>query len=478
MKRCLFIAMSAATLASTPVADAQMLDVFRTHGEVPVAPAAPLLKDASCRMASDARPLELDDVILQAICANPRVRQAWADARAKAAALGVADAAYLPTLAATAGIERDTLSTIYDASTAGLGSISQSQNRSSRYGMLSLSWVLFDFDKRGAARRQARALLAATSAAQDDALQAAFFNAAEAFYALRDAQALADATRRTEAIARESLAEATAKHEAGAGALADKLQASTSYRRAMLDRVNAEGDTQAATGALAVAMGLDANAPIRIVPAEHDAVLPDGFDTGVDELIDEAKRRQPKLVAARAQLDAARANVDAARAQGRPTFSLVGSVKQNNPSSQEQSISATRSRSSTIGVQVSIPLFEGFASGYRVEQAQALADAQEASMRDTELQVSLDVWKSYHGLKADAANLANSRDLFDDAQRALGIARGRYKEGVGMFVELLNAQTALADAQKQRVLAVSRWRTARLKLAASLGKLELGVDSR
>jgi len=41
---------------------------------------------------------------------------------------------------------------------------------------------------------------------------------------------------------------------------------------------------------------------------------------------------------------------------------------------------------------------------------------------------------------------------------------------------VLNAQTALADAQKQRVLAVSAWRTARLVLAFSLGKLELWTE--
>jgi outer membrane protein len=131
------------------------------------------------------------------------------------------------------------------------------------------------------------------------------------------------------------------------------------------------------------------------------------------------------------------------------------------------------SRGSTIGVQVTIPLFEGFASGYRVEQAEARVEEQEATVRDTELQGSLDVWKSYHAVQTDAANLSNSRDLVDDAQHALNVARGRYKEGVGEFTELLNAQNAFIDAQKQRVFAVSKWRVARLRLAASLGKLGL-----
>ncbi|WDD96179.1 TolC family protein [Burkholderia sp. FERM BP-3421] len=467
-------ACAALALLGSPAAHAQWLDAYRTQRLVSDTPAAPLLKNASCVAEVADRPLELEDAILQAVCANPQARLAWANARAQAAAVGVSEAAFLPTINATGGYERDTLSTTYDYSKIGLGSIRNSQNSSSKYGMLNLSWVLFDFGKRSAGLRQARQLLEAANAAQDDALQTVFFNAAQAYYAVRDAQAALDAARQTERIAGESLAEARAKHDAGAGTLSDQLQAQTAYRRALLDRVSAEGDAHGADGALAVAMGLDANTPLRVAPApplaEHDA-----FAQGVDQLLDEAKARQPKLVAARAKLQAARENVDVVRAQGRPTISLVGSLSQNNPSYQQQpqSVPITASRGSTIGVQVTIPLFEGFASGYRVAQAQAQADAREAELRNTELQVSLEVWKSYQSVQTDTANLDNSHALLADAQRALDIARGRYKAGVGTFTELQDTQAALADARKQRVLAVSKWRTSRLRLAASLGNLGL-----
>ncbi|RKU04649.1 TolC family protein [Burkholderia sp. Nafp2/4-1b] len=475
MKYCLLLTASAIALVGHHRADAQVLDVFDTRGDVSEAPASPLLHGMSCRALPAGRPFELEDAIIQAICINPRVRQAWSEVREQAAALGVVGAAYLPTLSATAGIERDTLSTTYDYSALGSDSISQSQNASSKYRMLNLSWVLFDFGKRSATHRQVRALLAAANATQNNTLQTVIFNTAQAFYALHDMQASLAAAQRSESIASESLSEASAKHTAGAGTLADELQARTSYRRAMLDRVSAEGDVHRATGRLAVAMGLDANTAMQIASPERDPDAQAAIATGIDQLINEAKQFQPKLAAASAMLDAARANIDAARALGRPTISLVASLTQNNPSYQQQpqSIPVTRSRSSMIGVQLTIPLFEGFASGYRTEQAQAQADAREAALRDAELEVSLDVWQSYHGVQTNAANLANSRDLLNDAERALDIARGRYREGVGTFTELLNAQVALADAEKQRVSAVSKWRTARLKLAASLGRLTL-----
>nr|WP_269502366.1 TolC family protein [Burkholderia sp. IMCC1007] len=462
-------------LLTAQPADGQLLDIYRTQNLISEIPAAPMLKNASCVAEVVDRPIELEDAILQAICANPQTRQAWANARAQAAAVGVSEAAYLPTLNATGGYGRDTLRTTYDGSAYGISDITNSQNSSSKYGMLNLSWVLFDFGKRSAALRQARQLLAAANASQDGTLQTVFFNAAQSYYAVLDARASVEAARQSETIAKESLAEASAKHDAGAGTLSDQLQAQTSYRRAVLDRVSAEGGMHMAVGTLATAMGLDANTPVRIAASESTADRTE-FAQGVDQLIDEAKARQPKLIEARAKLAAARANVDAVRAQKRPTISLIGSLTQNNPSYQQQPVSLgspplSSSRGSTIGIQVTIPLFEGFASGYRVAQARAQVDATEAEVQNTELQVSLNVWKSYQSLKTDTENLSNSKDLLKDAQRSFDIARGRYTAGVGTFTELLNALTAQTDAQKQRVLAVSKWRTARLKLAESLGKL-------
>jgi outer membrane protein len=472
MSNRLLLAAGMLVLSLARPVSAQWIDVFGTKQTIAGSPAGPLLMNESCLPEAADRPLGLQDVLLQAICSNPQTREAWANVRAQAAAVGISEAAYLPTLNATAGIERDTLATTYNASALGTGSISSSQNSSSRYGELDFSWVLFDFGKRSADLRQARQLLAAANAAQDDTLQNIFFEAAQAYYDLSDAQASLEAAKATESTAHDSLVDTTAKHGGGVGTLSDQLQAETTYQRAVLDRVSAEGDVSAATGTLATLMGLHANTPIKIVATEP-TVDNAAFAQNVDQLIEEAKTQHPKLVAARARLEAARANIDAVRAEGRPTISLVGNLTQNNPSYQQQpeQLPVTGSRGSTIGIQLKIPLFEGFASGYQVEQAEQQADAEEANLQNTELKVSLDVWKSYESLLTNTANLGISQDLLAAAERSLEIARGRYREGVGTFTELQNALAALTDARKQRVLAISKWRTSRLRLALSLGNL-------
>ncbi|WP_150621458.1 TolC family protein [Pandoraea horticolens] len=456
-----------ALIASVFPAHAQRLDVPLTHTDVPATPGASMASSISCDGAKAGdRPLALEDAILLAICSHPLLEGAWADARAAAADVDVSKAAYWPTLNATTGVERDNATTNYN-----LG-YSQNQSSTSRYGMLNLSWVLFDFGKRGATLDRARALLRAANAANNDALQRVFYDAAQAFYALRDAQAALDAAHAVERGAQESLAEANARHDGGTGTLADSLQAQTDYRKALLERVNAEGELQSAVGTLATTLGVDPDTPLRIADAGPSPDLGE-FTSGVSDLIAEAKLHHPTLIAAREKLEAARDQIRIVRTQTLPTISLIGNLSRNNPSFQQQSgpLQVQSSHGNSIGIQISIPLFDGFLSGHRVAQAKAQAEAQEANVRSTELKVSLDVWKSYHNLNTDTANLDNSQHLLDIALRSLEVARGRYKAGVGTFTELLNAQLALADARRQRVLAVSKWRVARLKLAESLGRL-------
>jgi outer membrane protein len=92
-------------------------------------------------------------------------------------------------------------------------------------------------------------------------------------------------------------------------------------------------------------------------------------------------------------------------------------------------------------------------------------------MEDSRQQVGLEVWNSYQAVQTSTDSVKDSATLPDIAQRSFTAAQHRYQAGVGNILELLNAQTALANAQQQRVQALADWRAARLRLAGSLGHL-------
>jgi outer membrane protein len=166
--------------------------------------------------------------------------------------------------------------------------------------------------------------------------------------------------------------------------------------------------------------------------------------------------------------------VSQTRAQGLPSISLVGKYSRNN---QPQSLGIgmptypSTGHDAFIGVQVSIPLFEGFARGYQVDQAIAQAERQQAVVEGTQRQVTLDLWNSYQTLNGATRDVENSARLLEIATQSWDASKRRYDIGVGSMLELMNAQTALANAKQRRVKALADWSDARVDVASKLGTL-------
>ena len=194
----------------------------------------------------------------------------------------------------------------------------------------------------------------------------------------------------------------------------------------------------------------------------------------VHDLIDEATQSHPTVLVARAQWQAALESVHQARAQRLPKLSLsADATRSSDPISTDlgQLALPASTRQATVGLSIQIPLFDGFASHYRIRQAEAVAASQEQNFRDAQQQVSLGVWTSVQTLQSDTENLHNTEVVLKSADDTFAAAEQRYQTGVGSILEVLSAQTVLANAEQQRIQSELDWRTARLQLAASLGKL-------
>jgi outer membrane protein len=413
--------------------------------------------------------LSLADAVTLALCNHPASRAAWASVMARAAATGVAKSAWLPRLEAKGSVSRVRQETRFPGQEA-LGS--DLRTRSTELG-IHLSWVLYDFGLRSANLATSRALLDAASAARDDTIQTVFFEAAKAYYTVQAAKAVLAAKKEAESAAQQSLKSAIAHYKAEVGAQADKLQAETAYNQARLARIRAKGELQRARGELAVAMSIDPATPLHLAEIRDQDKRPASFSVAVEELINEAMRVHPRIQAARAELKAAQAQTDAARAEGRPTISLFG-AKQRRDTPIEQVSTKQVINSQFIGIEIRIPIFEGFERYYRVREARAEADVRAHELARIEQDIAREVWESYQSVLTETDNISVTKEMVATAAKSFKLAQGRYKAGVGSILELLNAQSAQADAKQQRIAALMQWHTARLRLGASLARLNVG----
>jgi outer membrane protein len=434
------------------------------------APLLPGTATDSCKQQPISSPVILFEVVERALCESPKTRSAWATIKAAAANVTLSRSTYLPTLGASVNeVYQHHVTQVSDAP----------QLRSDFTGAvneetLSLGWVLYDFGARSASVRNSRELLLAAQANQNSTLQALFASTAKDYFAAQAANANVSSKRRLEAAARESLDAATARVNKGVAPITDQLQANTKFAQAIYERAKAEGDSRAAVGTLAVDMSLSPEEALSL-PELNSGVSPDTtFVRAVHDLLEDAGRTHPKILAAAAQVQAALANVHFVRAQALPAVHLVGEIDRSN-----QPVSASlgqpelpaRTRDNYIGIKIEIPLFDGFRRTSEIRQAEAQADVQEQGLRDAQQQVAIGVWSSVQTLETSTENLHNTDVVLQSARQAFDAAEHRYKSGVGNIVELLGVQSTLATSEQQSIQAQLDWRNARLQLAASLGSL-------
>nr|WP_198980857.1 TolC family protein [Herbaspirillum sp. ASV7] len=404
--------------------------------------------------------LSLAEAVDLALCHQPQVQAAWANVKIQAGQVGEARAASLPTI--NAGATRQS-----SASSSDLGSSERSVN--TLYA--TLTWRLLDFGGRSANQRAADALLQAASASRDATVQKTMSSVVGQYYEAMSARASHQAREKGEALSRQMLEIAIRREQRGAGSLQETLQARTYVAKAEMERTRAAGQYKKSLVALAVSVGLQGeaeDAPLFALTTEPDQD-PIGLEHSLPAWLRAGKQYHPSILAAQAQVEAAREKLKATRAEGMPTLDLNASKYVNGSPNQPSGLPGERGR--VVSLNLNIPLFEGFARTYKIDGALGQIDLKEAELRTVQAQVLGDIATTYVEAMAALGSLSSSRRLLEVAQQAVDTTRRKYDSGVADITELINMQSALVDAELERIRALSEWRSARLRLLADVGEM-------
>jgi outer membrane protein len=416
---------------------------------------SPVLKSAS--------PLTLAELTDFALRNNPSTREAWEAAHAQAAAVGIASAAYFPTLSAAATLSRGKNSI---NSSAGVVS-SSAQTRLSP--SVTLGYLLLDFGARSAAKEAASYGLLAANLTQNRTIQNVALRVEQAYYQLLAARQTVVAGEETLKSVQLSLDVANARRQAGLATIGDVYQAETLLAQSKLQLRKAQGDANKLAGTLCNAAGLPVSTKLELAPLE-DKLPTESVRATVDDYLNKAKLARPDLQAAEAQARAAQAGVKAASAQGDPTLNLSITSGRTFNNFQDTRFS-NGSSSGTIGLTLNVPIFDGFRTTNTVRQAQAQADLLGATRDRIALQVELDVWQAYFDLDTAEATIDSAHALLRSASLAREVAQERYRAGVGSMPDLLTAQVNEANARMQAIQAEMGWYASLSQLNNAVGAL-------
>src|SRR3954468_9189696 len=400
--------------------------------------------------------LSLSDVVDLALRNNPATRASWAQARSAAALYGSERGQLFPTLNGAGTVSR-----VRSPATP-----TRPAGERTEYGpSISLNYLLLDFGGRSGSIERARQDVFAANFTHNSVIQNVVLQAEVAYFTYMATASLLAAERSAIAEAQANLNAAQGRNRVGLATIADVLQARTALSQEQLNLETTQGNLQAARGSLASALGLPANPSLELQPLAG-ALPVRALTQSVDSVINDALRNRPDLASARAQAAAAESQVRVARAAELPSLALNGNAAR--PYSSPQSFAGP---SYTVSLGLQIPIFNGFSHQYDVAAARAQADAISALADQTRQQVVTQVFVSYYALQTAEQRVSTADDLLASAQQSVQVAAGRYREGVGSIIDLLTAQTALANARAQQVQSRWQWSTALAQLSRDAGVL-------
>ncbi len=272
-------------------------------------------------------------------------------------------------------------------------------------------------------------------------------------------------------VARESLATASAHvdwvrdlWQSGLVVESDVLQAEVRVSEIEELLIRAESGVEISRAALNLELGRDLGTPMAL-PADVELDSP-AADLELDALVAAARDRRPDLRAARQLTGAAGRRVDLERAGRRPEIGLEASWEANA----EDFFGADGDNwALTVGFQ--LDLFDGHRRRARVRRADHQRREAEARAALLAESVGLEVRRSLSLLGAARQRLEQSARGVRLAERSLEIIEDRYREGLTVLTELLDAQNALTRARLRRLGARRDVLLARASLDLATGNL-------
>jgi outer membrane protein len=151
--------------------------------------------------------------------------------------------------------------------------------------------------------------------------------------------------------------------------------------------------------------------------------------------------------------------------------SLDATVSLSRNGYPNQGLSSINQSVTTAGVTLNLPIFEGFGRTYRIRGAQAQAEQSEAQLQAATSQALTEVVHAHADALTASGTLKATELLMVAATKSIQSSLRRYDWHAADILEVLNSQSALADAEQERIRAVAEWRSARLRLLAESGLL-------
>ncbi len=396
-----------------------------------------------------------------AVANSSDLAAARASADARKEGVPQARAGLLPQLGA--GANYNDVHTDFDKSTT------SNTDRSSLVYQANLTQPLFRADRwfqlQAAEAVSEQAGLEFSATAQNLILQTA-----EGYFAVLQAEDSLAATTAEEAAFKRQLDQARERFEVGLSDKTDVLEAQAGYDTARANRLNAANVVENALQALTRLTGKFYD---QLVGMGHELPVKPPVPNDAKQWVDTALAQNLNLRASNFGVDAAGENLRQQKSGHLPTLDAVASYSQgdNDGFGLNSGIAGSATAQTSVGLQLSVPLYTGGLTSSKVREATYQLDQSEQSRESLRRQVVQNTRDQHRAVNNDIEQIQARRQTIISNQSAVEANEIGYQVGTRNIVDVLNAQRAVYNSVRDYNTARYNYILTNLRLKQTAGTL-------
>lgn len=199
------------------------------------------------------------------------------------------------------------------------------------------------------------------------------------------------------------------------------------------------------------------------------------IDVTEDAFLKEAYNKNPQMILKLLGIDINKWGIEYAKAGWLPQVSTTA-----NYTFESDSIDVLvlpRQSLWNIGVQASIALFDGFATKAKVDQAKAQYNQARLQKEDIADQIAVDIKQACLNMRKAKTVIDSQKDSIVEATEALRLANVRFDNGVGINLDVLDAETSLAQVEQNLAQGIYDYLMAKAQLNRVMGRQYSGEEN-